>query len=129
MIGASWLNSVHATVVASTQITAIYFLYFFLSFLSFFLSFFLSSFFLTYFLSFFLSSLLGYPLPNHCRCRVLMLHLIALSDTYSVVLLWTSDRSVTETCTGTTRNIHKRQTTMLPEGFEPAIPANERPAP
>ena len=27
----------------------------------------------------------------------------------------------------TTHNIHKRRTSMQPEGFEPAIPANERP--
>jgi len=46
------------------------------------------------------------------------------SDTpYSVALLWTSDQSDLETCICTTHNTHKRQTAMLPAGFEPAIPA------
>ena len=46
-------------------------------------------------------------LPTLRRCRGLLLHLITLTDTntstqthtYSVGLLWTSDRSVADTCT------------------------------
>ena len=50
------------------------------------------------------------------------------SDTpHSVGLLWTSDRLVAETSALTTRNNHNRQTFMIPTGFEPAIPASERP--
>jgi hypothetical protein len=41
---------------------------------------------------------------------------------HSVVLLWTSDRPVL-----TTHGTHARQTSMPPAGFEPAIPASERP--
>jgi hypothetical protein len=42
----------------------------------------------------------------------------------SVGLLWTGDRSVAETHAHIT---HKRQTSMPPVRFEPAIPASERP--
>jgi hypothetical protein len=50
------------------------------------------------------------------------------SDTpHSVGLLWTRDRPEAETSTGTTRNNHKRQTSMLPVGFERTITASERP--
>jgi len=50
------------------------------------------------------------------------------SDTpHSVGLLWTSDRPEAETSTCTTHNTHKRQTTAPPAGFEPTIPASERP--
>jgi hypothetical protein len=45
------------------------------------------------------------------------------SDTpHSVGLLWTSDRPVA----GTKHDTHKRQTSMSPAGFEPAITAGER---
>jgi len=49
------------------------------------------------------------------------------SDTpQSLVLLWTGDQSSAETSTRTIHNIHKRQTSKLPAGFEPAIPASKR---
>jgi hypothetical protein len=40
----------------------------------------------------------------------------------SVGLLWLSDRSIAET----THNTHKRQTSMLPAGFETAILGSEQ---
>jgi hypothetical protein len=44
------------------------------------------------------------------------------SDTpHSVGLLWMSDQP------DATHNTHKRQISMPPAGFEPAIPARERP--
>ena len=50
------------------------------------------------------------------------------SDTpHSVGLLWTSDRPVSETCTWTTLDTDKRQTSMPPVGCGPAVPAGERP--
>jgi len=50
------------------------------------------------------------------------------SDTpHTVGLHWTSDQLVAETSTSTTHNTHKRQASMSPAGFEPAIPASERP--
>ena len=51
------------------------------------------------------------------------------SDTpYSVGLLWTRDRTVEVTSTCTIHNTHKTQTSMPAwAGFEPAIPASERP--
>jgi hypothetical protein len=42
----------------------------------------------------------------------------------SVGLLWTRDRLVAKT---THKNNHKRQTSMLPAGFETAIPTRDRP--
>ena len=45
----------------------------------------------------------------------------------SVGLLWTSDQLVGKSSYPTTRNIHKRQATMSPAGFEPTIPASEKP--
>jgi hypothetical protein len=48
------------------------------------------------------------------------------SDTpHSVGLLWTRDQSDADT--SLTDNTHKRQTSMPSEGFEPTIPASERP--
>jgi hypothetical protein len=50
------------------------------------------------------------------------------SDTpHSVGLLWTSDQPDADTSTWQHTNTHKRQTPMPPEGFEPTIPASERP--
>ena len=41
---------------------------------------------------------LSQPLPlTHCRCRGLLLHLIALSDAHSVGVLWTTDQPDPET--------------------------------
>jgi hypothetical protein len=47
--------------------------------------------------------------------------------THSVGLLWTSDQPDAQTATYKTHNTHKRQTSMPPAGFEPAIPTSERP--
>jgi hypothetical protein len=58
------------------------------------------------------------------------LHIIEASwshsdTTHSVELLWARDqRDQTSTWQHTT---HNRQTTMTPGGFQPAIPASERP--
>jgi hypothetical protein len=72
-----------------------------------------------------------YP-PIHCRCRGLLLHLITHKDKHALDRTlgrtpWTRDRPVAEASTYTTHNIHKRQTSMLPAGLKPAIPASERP--
>ena len=40
---------------------------------------------------------------------------------------WTSDQPDAETSTYTTHNIHKRKTSLTSAGFEPAVPATERP--
>jgi hypothetical protein len=50
------------------------------------------------------------------------------SDTpHSVGLLRTSDQLVAEAATYTTHNKHKRRTSMLSAGFDPAIPAIKPP--
>jgi hypothetical protein len=46
---------------------------------------------------------------------------------HSVGLLWTSDQPDAETSTYTTHSTHKTQTPILLAGFEPTIPANDRP--
>jgi hypothetical protein len=43
-----------------------------------------------------------------------------------VGLFWTNDQFVSETSTWQ-HNTHKRQTAMFPAGFEPPVPASERP--
>jgi hypothetical protein len=52
--------------------------------------------------------------------------IIEASHSHLVELLWTTDQPVTEKSTLTTHNTHKRQTSIPPAGFEPAIPASER---
>ena len=50
------------------------------------------------------------------------------SDTsHSVWLLWKSDQPVAQTSPWQQNTLNKRQTSMLPAGFEPTIPAIERP--
>jgi len=50
------------------------------------------------------------------------------SDTpHSVGLLWTSDQTDAETTTCTTHSAHKRQTSMPPVRFDPAVPASKMP--
>jgi hypothetical protein len=50
------------------------------------------------------------------------------SDTpHSVGLLWTSNQPDAETTTYTTHSVHKGPTSIPPVGFEPAVPASERP--
>ena len=56
-----------------------------------------------------------------------MLYLTTLTDTQSVGLLWTRDRPEARELNLTKHNTHKRETDMLLAGFEPAIPASERP--
>ena len=76
----------------------------------------------SYVSSFFLSFLVWHLLPIHC----IVIPDRTQWDTHSVGLLWTKDRSVPETSTATHNN-HKRQTSMLPTGFEQATPAKGRP--
>jgi hypothetical protein len=49
------------------------------------------------------------------------------TNTYTVRLFSTSDQLVAEATTYTTHKKHKRRTSMLSVGFEPAILATERP--
>ena len=42
-------------------------------------------------------------------------------------LLWTGDQPDAQTSTRTTNNTQNKQTSMPPAGFEPAIPAIDRP--
>ena len=75
-------------------------------------------------------SVLVWPLlPTHCRCRdycCTWSH--SVTHTHSLGLIWTRDWPVAGTsATCATHNIHKRQTSMPPAGFEPAIPTSERP--
>ena len=59
---------------------------------------------------------------------VLLMHLITLGDTpHFVGLLWTRCRPFAETVIYTTHKIHNRQISVPSAGFEPAIPASERP--
>jgi hypothetical protein len=51
----------------------------------------------------------------------------SLDTPHSVGLFWTSDQPDARTSTCITHNIHKRQTSMPPEGFEPTIQTSERP--
>ena len=46
---------------------------------------------------------------------------------HSVGLLWTSDQLFADSATYTTHNKHKGRKSMTPAGFEPVIPASERP--
>jgi hypothetical protein len=76
----------------------------------------------------YLSFLVWPLLPTHCRCRVLLLHFITLNDTLTLGTTPLDEGSARRRDLYlTTHNIHKRQTSMPPEGFEPAIPARERP--
>ena len=63
------------------------------------------------------------------QCRWLLLHVITLHDTHTHTL----GRKPTDRRSGkgsnlylTTHNNHKRDTPMLPAGFEPAIPTSEQ---
>jgi len=46
---------------------------------------------------------------------------------HSIGLLWTSDRPVGRDLYLRTHKTHERKAVVCPAGFEPAIPANERP--
>jgi len=67
------------------------------------------------------------------QCRWLLLHVITLHDTHTHTHTHTISRNPTDGRSGrgshlylTTHNNHKRHTSMLPAGFEPAIPTSER---
>jgi len=68
--------------------------------------------------------------PSHFNWT-LLLYLFTHSDTnthtFSVGLLWTSDRAGAETSTWTTHNIQRRRTAMPPAGSKSAITANQQP--
>jgi hypothetical protein len=53
-------------------------------------------------------------LPNHGRCRGLLLHMITLCDTHTHTrrIPWTRDRPLAKVSTRVKHNIHKRQTFM-----------------
>jgi len=56
-----------------------------------------------------------------------VLHLITLNDTHTIGRTRLDEGSARRRDLYlTTHNTHKRQTSMPPEGFEPAIPASER---
>ena len=68
------------------------------------------------------------PIRCRCRCRGLWLHLITL-DTQKHTLDRTppNEGSARRRDLYLTQDIHKRQTSMLPAGLEPTIPASEWP--
>ena len=79
------------------------------------------------FLSFFLALFVWPLLPAHCRCRGLFLHFITLNDPHTSCRTpldkWSTRRRKLYM---TTHNTYKKQTAMLPAGFEPAIPGSDR---
>jgi hypothetical protein len=74
-------------------------------------------------------SFLGWPLlPSHCNCRGLLLHLITHSDIQKIGRTSLDEGSAhRREVYPTTNNTHKREIDMPPAGFEPAIPATQRP--
>jgi hypothetical protein len=66
-------------------------------------------------------------LRTRCRCRGLSLCMITLSDTHLVRLFCTRDRPVAETSTWEHTTFRRETHSFPPAGFEPAVPANERP--
>jgi len=75
--------------------------------------------------------------PTHCRCRELLFHLITHMDTHTPA--HTNTHTHTHKLGGTlldeisarrrdlylyNTNIHNRQISMLPKGFEPAFPTS-----
>jgi len=66
-------------------------------------------------------------LPNHCRSRGSLLHLITITYTHILSRTSLDERSaLRRDLYLTTNNTHNRQRSMPPEGFEPANPASER---
>ena len=65
--------------------------------------------------------------PRPPLCLVSRTHTIRHTHSHPVGLLRTCDKLVAETATYTTRNTHKRRTTMSSARFETAIPAIGRP--
>jgi hypothetical protein len=73
-----------------------------------------------------LSSLVRH-LPNHCRCRGLLLCLITLRHTTLGRTPLDEGSVRRRDLYLTTHNTHNRQTSIPAAGFEPATPASERP--
>jgi len=77
----------------------------------------------------FLSVFVETLLPTHCRCRRQFLYLIAFNNAHILgrtPLDGGSDRPVAEASRCAKHNIHRRHI-HAPAGFEPTIPASERP--
>ena len=82
--------------------------------------------FLSFFLFWFLSFLVWPLLPAHCRCRGLLLHFITLNDPHTSCRTPLDEWSARRRSLYITHNTYKKQTAMLPAGFEPAIAGSER---
>jgi len=66
-------------------------------------------------------------LPNHCRCRGLLLRLSTRNDTSTLSRTLSDDGSDRRRDLYlTTHETHNRQTSMLPAAFEPAFPVSQR---
>jgi hypothetical protein len=71
---------------------------------------------------------LSLTFSTYCRCRGLLLHLITITQTHTLGRTPLDEGSARRRDLYlTTHNIHKRQTSMPPAGFEPEIAASERP--
>lgn len=80
------------------------------------------------YLFFLLSSFLPTYSDIHYRCRGLVLHLVTLHDTYFLCRTPLNEGSgLRKYLYLTTHNIHMTQTSIIPAGFETAIPASDRP--
>jgi len=66
-------------------------------------------------------------LPSLCRCRGLLLHLIIFNETHTVDLPLDGGSDGCGDLYLTTHSNNKRQTSICAAGFEPAIPARQRP--
>jgi len=80
-----------------------------------------------YFLSFFLSFLVWYHLPTLCRIKGLLFDQITLNDIYTIGRTPLDERLARRRGLYlTTHNTHKRRTSTISAGFEPAIAASVR---
>ena len=64
------------------------------------------------------------PIRSHTHTHT---HTLTHTRARAVVVLLTGDMLVTWAATNTTPNTDKKRTPMTPMGFEPAIPASDRP--
>jgi len=77
---------------------------------------------------YFFTTALQYPPPPVGQDLLINEDSLSHSDTpHSVGLLWTNEQPNRRKLYLTTLNTHNRQTSMSSAGFEPIIPANERP--
>jgi len=77
-----------------------------------------------------ISFLVGLLLPTHCRCSGLLLRLVTHSDTYTHTTLGRApldERSVRRRDLYLTTQYSRQTDIHTHVGFEPVIPANERP--